>query len=384
MQFELTNTDRKYLGLNPLNNDWVKTQLTKEIYLYFEGKYIRKSVTICDNLYREDDMNEETGENRTLLMPKTKRGKPKKLNYSSFQARRGTGTYFLFEAGKYGVTIGNYTTQKTFYSTNFEGIEIADFVELRKWLNDFIKTSPKSHLNDIKLFGKEERQNVKIKEGDFFSFKVDRYNYGFGRVLLDIRKLRKEKVFEKENHYGLANIMCKPLTVKVYHKVNPTKDIDLNELKKCRSFPSKHIMDNRIFYGEYEIIGHIKLENYELDFPISFSQSIYYKDPDTIYCQWGLIYYEKNIKNVSKEILGKYFRADGVGLGLSINKNILEKCIKDNSNHYYWNNKDLRSAEKDLRNPNNIKYKKKIFHEFGLNPNLEYHENALRHAKQIF
>jgi len=375
MLFELTNKDRKYLGLNLVKKDWVKVQLTNEIYVYFEGAFIKKSISVTENFYKENDMNEETSENRTILLPKTKRGKPKKLNFSSFQARNGIGAYFSYAAGNQGITIGNYTTQKTFYSTYFEEIILNKYSELRTWLDTFIASSSPNHLQEIKEFSNANRQRVKVKEGDFFAFKIDRYNYGFGRVLLDIRKLRKEKLFDKEKHYGLSNLMGQPLTVKIYHKISASKAIDINELKNYKCFPSGHIMDNRLFYGDYEIIGNLPLEGKELDFPISFSQSISYKDPDTFYLQWGLIYKEKNSSVIREELKEKHFRNEGIGLDFILNKRILENCIKDNSNTYYWNNDDFYSIKIDLRNPNNQKDKEKICNEFGLDPHIAYYKN---------
>jgi len=376
VEFELTNNDRKHLGIKPVDYQWDKLKLSDEIHLYFDGNTIVKSITLNQSSYQESDMNEKTSENRTILLPKTKRGKPKKLNFSSFQSRNGIGTYFSFTAGNQGITIGNYTTQKTFYNTYFEGIEINDFTKLRKWLDNFIISSPKKHLDEIKIFGKEKRKHIKIKEGDFFTFKIDRENYGFGRVLLDIRKLRKEKLFEKENHYGLSNLMAQPLTVKIYHKISQNKDVDFSQLKSQKCFPSEHIMDNKLFYGDFEIIGNLPLENSELEFPMSFSRSINYKHQGLIYFQWGPIYKEKNINQIPKKLKDNYFRNEGIGMGLNLNKKILVNCIKNNSNEYYWNSETFYVYKNDLRNPKNKEYKNQIFKEFGLNPKLEYYENT--------
>ncbi|WP_298313405.1 immunity 26/phosphotriesterase HocA family protein [uncultured Aquimarina sp.] len=377
MKFVLTNNDRKYLGIKLIDSQWDKVQLSNEIYLYFDGSTIVKSIALSQSSYRESDMNEETSENRTILLPKTKRGKPKKLNFSSFQPRNGIGTYFSFTAGNQGVTIGNYSTQKTFYSTYFEEIEINGFTELRNWLDNFIISSPKNHLKEIESFGKEKRKRVKIKEGDFFAFKVDRKNYGFGRVLLDIRKLRKEGFFEKENHYGLSNLMAQPLTVKVYHQISQTKDVDLIELKSQKCFPAEYIMDNKLFYNDFEIIGNVPLENFELEFPISFSRSINYKDEGLVYFQWGLMYKEKNISQIPQDLRDHYFRNEGIGMELTLNKKTLVNCIKNNSNESYWNSEAFYVRKIDLRNPENKEYKNKIFKEFGLDPKLEYYKNRI-------
>ena len=40
LKFELTNEDRKYLGLEPVQDNWERVKLSDTTYLYFEGKSI--------------------------------------------------------------------------------------------------------------------------------------------------------------------------------------------------------------------------------------------------------------------------------------------------------------------------------------------------------
>lgn len=374
MTFELTNNDRKYIGVKPIESHWDLVQLNDQIQLFFDGSRIVKSITRSEVAYQESDMDEATSDNRTILMPKTKRGKPRKLNFSSFQSRTGIGTYFSYTAEQ-GITIGNFTTQKTFYDTRFEEVEIKDFEALRKWVDNFIDSSAQGHLVEIENFGKERKTRVNIKEGDFFAFKVDRKNYGFGRVLLDIRKLREEKFFEKENHYGLSNLMTKPLVVKVYHRISKDKNIDISELRSHNCFPSQYIMDNKLFYGDYEIIGNLPLEMPELEFPISFSRSIDHNNMGIVYLQWGLIYREKNINTLPKNLSEITFRNEGIGFNLDLNKRIVENCIISNSNEDYWNSEFSYVIKEDLRNPKHKASRDLIFKEFGVNPELKYYEN---------
>ena len=53
MKFELTNEQRKYLGLEIVPKSWEKFQITEEVYVYFDGNIIRKKVSVNENLYRE-------------------------------------------------------------------------------------------------------------------------------------------------------------------------------------------------------------------------------------------------------------------------------------------------------------------------------------------
>ncbi|RBW62493.1 hypothetical protein DS884_02515 [Tenacibaculum sp. E3R01] len=386
MKFELTNEQRKYLGLEIVPKSWDKFQITEEVSVYFDGNKIRKKISANENLYREIQLDEET-ENRTMLLPKTKRGKAKKLNYSSLDARNGIGVYFNFDIS--GITIGNYTTEQTFYSTHFENIKFKSINDLPLWIDNFISETTKQDLKDLKQFSDRKRKRVKLKEGDFFTFKVDRRNYGFGRLIADIRKIRKEPSFKEQKNYGLAQLMTQPLVIKVYHIIEDSKKIEFEKLKNLRALPSQYIMDNALFYGDYEVIGNLPLEDWEIEFPISYARSISYTDIKTVYLQYGRIYKEAHRDNFYKYIeipnpeskndwdkVLKFnpYRNESIGVGLNFNKSTLERVIAENSNEPYWNDKTYQ-REDDLRNPKNKAIKKEIFDYFGLDAEKSYSED---------
>ena len=77
---ELTNEQRKYLGLIPVEEDWELVKLDykyEDIYFYFDGDIIRKKISLSENSYYETELNEKTTENRTMILSKTARGKIK-------------------------------------------------------------------------------------------------------------------------------------------------------------------------------------------------------------------------------------------------------------------------------------------------------------------
>ena len=57
--FELTNNERKYLGLLPVEKNWELIKL-KDMYLYFDGDIIRKKITVSENQYLEQELLEKT------------------------------------------------------------------------------------------------------------------------------------------------------------------------------------------------------------------------------------------------------------------------------------------------------------------------------------
>ena len=379
LSFELTNEQRRCFGLVPVEKHWECFKL-KDMFLYFDGDIICKKISIYNDSYLEQELNEKTSDNRTVLLPKTAKGKPKKLNYTATQSFSPFGVYFYFS--KQRLRIANYTTQTTFYSEEFDNEK--NYEDLQMWIKQWISESTEADLQEVEAFRTAKRMHCKFKEGDFFTFKIGRRNWGVGRILLDVAKYRKTPEFEKEKNYGLKNLMGRALIVKIYHKISDTHDFDIDELTDCLALPSQAIMDNIFYYGECKIIGHKALTTGDHDMLISYGQSISAKDPHTVYLQYGLIYKEKGISLFNKYLLRESkntmsgfdvvnpYRKEGIGFGLDIRN--LQQCIEAKSNQPYWEN-SLGNHAWDLRNPSNIDIKREIFQAFGLDADKSYEEN---------
>ena len=373
--FELTNEQRKYLGLIPVEEHWELVKFDNGIYYYFEDDIIKKEIKVSKNYYHEAELNEKTAENRTMILPKTKRGKIKKFNYTATQSFSPFGTYFTFSTD--GVIIANYTTQRTYYSEIFSEKEKISLDNLKKWLDKWMKETTEEDLEEIEEFKNAKRKHCKFNEGDFFAFKISRREWCFGRILLDVSKLRKDENFKKNKNYGLANLMGKPLIIKVYHKISDNKNIDLKELSKCLALPSQAIMDNIFYYGEAIILGNLPLKPEENDMFISVSESISGIDKNIAYLQYGLIYreiplsdYEKLIKEL--KIGSQTLRREVIGFVIDTYK--LKECIEAKSNSPFWEKYKKRNVP-DLKNPDHIELKRKIFKAFGLDADKTYEEN---------
>ena len=373
--FELTNEQRKYLGLIPVEEHWELVKFDNGIYYYFEDDTIKKEIKVSKNYYHEAELNEKTAENRTMILPKTKRGKIKKFNYTATQSFSPFGTYFTFSTD--GVIIANYTTQRTYYSEIFSEKEKISLDNLKKWLDKWMKETTEEDLEEIEEFKNAKRKHCKFNEGDFFAFKISRREWCFGRILLDVSKLKKDENFKKNKNYGLTNLMGKPLIIKVYHKISDNKNIDLKELSKCLALPSQAIMDNIFYYGEAIILGNLPLKPEENDMFISVSESISGIDKNIAYLQYGLIYreiplsdYEKLIKDL--KIGAQTLRREGIGFVIDTYK--LKECIEAKSNSPFWE-KYKKHNIPDLKNPDHIELKRKIFKAFGLDADKTYEEN---------
>lgn len=378
--FELNNKQRKYFGLELVEDSWDKVQFKGDTYrpdsiLYFEGDTIKKHVVSTDTDYKETQYNEQT-ENRELILPKTKKGKPKKLTASVLESRTGIGVY-LSVTSVGDLLIGNYTSQTTFYSRGWEYKQSDS--EIESLIEEFINNSPSDHFEQIEEFRQAKRKNIKYKSGDFFAFKLNRKEYGFGRILFDINKARKKKLIP-ENH-GLQMIMGPPLIIKLYAFKSDNKKVDIENLRNEKSLPSDIMMDNVIFYGEFEIIGNLPLEITEFEFPISYGMRI--DRTPNVFLQWGLIHKELPKKDFNKYImpenggLGDHnpYGYYGVGFRPKYDYHDIKETIENNG-EYDFSKGEHYKLDTDLRNPQNDKIRQEIFDVFGLDPQKNYEENC--------
>lgn len=388
--FELNNEQRKVFGLEPIMNNWDRVTLKGDQYrpdsvLYYDGDTIRRQIISTPTKYHEIQYCERT-RNREFLLPKTDRGKPKKLSSSSLESRTPIGIYLLINSSG-DLIIASHTTQTAFYSRLWEHERSES--NITELIKEFIQNSPDNHIEDIEAFRNAKRKNVKYKAGDFITFKLNRTEFGFGRILLDINKARKKK-FIDENHC-FRYLMGPPVLIKFYAYKSRQKKVDLNLIKAQPSLPSDYIMDNRIFYGEYEIIGNLPLEIDEFDFPISYGRKL--STPSISFLQWGLIQNELPISvygkhlNVEEEMLrnnnsskpihnpyGYY----SIGFEPHYDKHEIINTI-NNGGTFDFNKVKNTKQEWDLRNPKNIHIKTDIMKAFGLDPTKGYEENA-RHT----
>lgn len=383
MEFELTDRQRACLGLDQVEPHWERVELNERVCVWFDGDVIRKwaSCSKAGNWYFESRCEIPTAANRTIVLPKTKRGKPVPFNVNVVSTR-DTGSYFKYDEN--GPRIANYTTQTTYYSAYREGCKLKwnTFDEFPAWLDKWVADTTPEDLAEAERFRTAKRVHVKaIRAGDYFAVRFNRRAWGFGRVLLDVTELRKDPTFEAGKNYGLSSIMGKPYIVKIYHYFSDTPHIDLDALNDCPAFPSQAIMDNHLFYGEYPVIGHRELQPQDMDYLISYGRSKDYRDRDTVYLQWGLIYRETDIARFDKYLkignMDNPYANDGNGFALSLDGlSEIRACIAAGSNAPYWNHPRWLSRLYDLRHPKNDLIRRELFAVFGLNPNVGYEANV--------
>lgn len=382
MKYHLSNNERNFLGLDPIQDSWDYVEFKSDKYrpesiLVFEGDTIKRHIISTNKSYIETQYDDQTKE-RTILLPKTKRGKEKKLTPATLENIKPKGVYFNYSLNH--VQIASFTTQTTFYSTRMEELKIENISQFKSWLKTFIDETSESNKLQLKEFVNAKRKNIRVKAGDIFAFKVDRNNYGFGQVIDNIGKNRKDL---PEQH-GLNNLMGQPLLVRLFHYLDAKQNINIAVLKSKISTPSQYIFDNHIFYGQYPIIGNFKVNPSELDYPISYGRLL--DATPEVYFQWGYIHIQKALSNYDKHltainsfvpkdspsrITNNAYAKNGIGFQLDIRKQALVACIMNENNKAYWSQK-IYQLDTDLRNPINSEIKSELFKEFGVDESLSY------------
>lgn len=380
----ITNEQRRYLGLEPIGADWdvvacKNRQSNWEMtYLVFDGDTIRRLIRFNEHKYEEIQLHEQTAENRSLLLPKTKRGKPKTLNFTATQALQGIGCYFYVWYGgvdgkRCSISIANYTTQQTFIHEEFQGTgKIQD--DVHGWLQRWIADTTEKDYAELERFKNAKRSHQVYKSGDFFAFRLSRREWGFGRILIVVSELRKDSQFIANKNYGLTHLMGQALIVQIYHKIASSPTATPEELRNLPALPAQAIMDNEFYYGEHPIIGHLPVSPEEYEPLISLGQGLS-KANQTVYLQYGLIFKETTMDKFLKVFPNMDFdRFRNEGIGFKLKTDCLRKCLAEQSNEPFWKSNN-NTIYDDLRNPRNATIKCRLFAFFGLDAEKKYVEN---------
>ena len=350
--FELTNEQRKCFGLLPVESHWTLVQVKAspydsfQTYAYIDGNVIRKCLLCCKDRFAEYELCEHLSEDGKYLLPKTEKGKPVLLSSSTLLKRNGTGMYLSIyrNNGRANIDVYSHVSQRGYYSNEHVSDQTIGQDDLQQWVEKWCAETTEDDLRDIAQFAAQPRKHIKFREGDVFRFKIDRRLYGYGRILVDYDRMRKNK----EPLWDI--MMGKPLAVSVYHIVTERGDVTVEELIKLKALPSVHMMDNRLYYGEYEIIGNIPIGEHE-DYPIMYGNSTCMGER-AVYLQCGKLYR----KYPGKEALVKGFGNNSIGFGLDFRLSELQECIEAGSNAPYWA-QEIYKVNQDLRNP---KFRKEL------------------------
>ena len=364
----LTNEQRTCLGLAPVDPSWEWVRLKSvckdpdfETWACFDGDTICKYIHCAPDHYEERTYQEETAEDRTILLPRTARGKPKKLSNVTLSDRKPLGMRLSWSGRAAAVDLWHGDTSRTYYSSGLETYAIRTLDELSAWLDRWVAETTPADRAALDQFLQSKQRRVQVREGDFFRFPIGRREYGYGRVLLDYYKMKKE------GRPCWDILMCRPLVVKTYRFITEDPAVPPEKLRELPALPSHFMSDDGIFYGEHPIVGNLPLEPEELDFPIMYGGSISSLDQgrDKTLLQCGTLF---RVMEGTKPLPGwvSCYRNNGVTLApICISRSTLEACIAAGSSGPFWERtKDW--AMQDLRSPFRRSNLEAVCAQFGL------------------
>ncbi len=341
--FELTNAQRKCFGLRPVENHWKSITVKPaprgnlKTWIYVDGTIVRKQISCGKNYFIECEMEEQLTEDLKYLLPKTTRGKPVLLSAATLEKRKSIGMRLAYSNGF--ISLCNCVSLCDYYISSYDPPEIDSLEGFASWVAQWCEETTSEDIEDVARFAEQQRKHIKFKEGDVFRFKLNRRQYGYGRILLDYSKMRRNK----EPFWDC--LMLQPLVCSAYHILTERKDVTVQELETRPSLPSILMGDNNIFYGEYEIIGNIPIREQE-DYPIIYGLGNIAGNHGVI-LQCGKNHYLRK----EERPLSIHFFNNGIGLLMNTDVSVLQQCITEDSNMPYWNQNRWASVECDLRNP---------------------------------
>jgi len=334
------------VGLIPVEQgwEWMRTPLeskeNRKCWVCFDGDILRKVLMVGPETYIESEMEEQTLEGRTKILPRNGRGKLRPLSSADLE-RRPLGMHLHYHGRQHQFYIEHMESGRTYYNASLDTKMPADLKEFADWARHWeTETTPTDMEELAALLCLKKRQRMPYREGDFFRYPLGRRQFGYGRILLDYNKQRKCKEPFRDILKGVSQ---RPLLVMPYRIISNDPALAVEELRQVPAMPSFYMEDYHIALGDYPIVGHLPLEADELDFPIHYGRSIpLQKEPKVIF-QCGDIYQELNGAEPLQYC--DHFGSRGVAQEIFARRFTLERCIADGNNSLYWTEKgyDLRS-----------------------------------------
>lgn len=340
--YELTNAQRPCFGLKPVEPGWVPMILKPSPYYshttvaYRDGLTLRKLIASGADRYIETELNEQLSEDLKYLLPKTGRGKPVLLTAAAMEKRGGTGMCLRWLKSPYNLHLWHEESQRVWYDGDYEEAFPKTTEQFTDWVDRWCAETTQADLDAVAALSKSNRVHIKYREGDVFRFKINRQLWGYGRILLDYRQMKKRK------EPMATEFLSGCLVCAVYHIVTERADVTVAELEKLPCLPSCYMTDNRIYYGDYEIIGHIPIRERE-DWPLYYEHRL---RANEVVFQCG----RRLWTLPDTQPVAKHFAWACRSRSLDFQLPVLLDCISAGNNDPYWASQDW-FLDYDLRAP---------------------------------
>lgn len=265
----MTNEKRRFFKLSPIHASWDAVQLTSECTIYFDGETIVKRIVQREDAYLEKDIDIKTRE-RQYILPKTARGKEKKLTYPNLYNRHDGALLF-----QYGVFNHQGFIELTHVGTKralpFSSLSAESLVEVEEALSRFIQSPPATYEEKLALlFTKLKRHKIKV--GDVFKVERSMTTHSYVVVIGHVLQIRKAGLLEKDSIWN--DLMTVPLFVRVYN-LETDDNLTVNQIKELPMYEGcQTVMDDQFMRGQFPYVGQIELREKDIELPFGFGPSL--------------------------------------------------------------------------------------------------------------
>lgn len=382
-EFQLTDLQRPYFGLSEISS-LEEVQLKNNASIFYMGNTIKKIIKYKYyelSYYEYIEIDTEINTNsRLTIIPKTNRGKEKKITPSNILNIKPDGTIFntrIYHTGKFRSFVSVYNSRNNIRLPISNDDSLKSISNLHDWIHNYINTCPKDYFSKIEKLKTEKHKTIKYKVGDIFRVEIDREFYGFGLIIGILEDLKRLKIFS-ESH-PLNRIMTVPILVRLYkfetHKPNTiTEEITLNSL-----LPTQIKSDNDLIWGTHEIIDNKILFVDDIHFPMQLDINRMEN-----YCQigWGPALFKVTNKKIVENVIEfkkKYsslnntdyaYTFSNCGVGIQISGLEIRDYIQGKGDYLFRNYLDHNS---------NNKQRIELFNILGIDQDMTFDEFNLKY-----
>ena len=305
----LTNEERRYLALDPLDPSWETetSYYATDIYktrtvIFYKGNTIVKVIyeehffnsdgSFRKKEYQEIDTRLET-ENRTTLLPLTSKGRAKPVTPSNVLAIKSLGAELIvgLESDNSYIMAGKLR--------NYQYIPIGEEDRIEKIMSDddfhefmkyYIATCPDNYFDLVSNVRNMEHQTVKFRAGDVFRIQEDRTHFTYGLIMGKTRELEKWPECPKEHSF--RHLMMQPLIIRMFDFVTTDKDLTLEQIAENPLRAPEYCADADIIWGRHKIVAHKELEPDDILFKLQFGLPLVSLSDDEsiqncLHIEWG-------------------------------------------------------------------------------------------------
>ena len=143
--YELSNNQRQYFGLNPVDFNWERKVLNKKTTVYFNGNKIEKILDYSYG-YHEYDVDIETIE-KQILLPKTSRGKSQTLTVPRILKIKGSAVEFSGSFLGGGIRVYDNKRNVCFIASYQGEGSIERFQDIDNWITNYTSNLPEDYFD---------------------------------------------------------------------------------------------------------------------------------------------------------------------------------------------------------------------------------------------